>query len=134
MAEKQKLAEYAVKLRIKKGDTVVVLSGKDRGKTGQVLAAFPSKNKVLVEGVNMMTKHQKARQSGRPGRSAAQQIQEGGRIEKPAAMSAAKVMLICPTCNKPTRVGYEFREGEGKPASRKYRVCKHAECAGKSID
>lgn len=134
MAGKQKLAEYAVKLRIKKGDTVMVLSGKDRGKRGQVLMAFPSKNKVLVEGLNMMTKHVKARQSGSPGRSAAQQLQEGGRVEKPAAMSASKVMLICPNCQKPTRVGYVYHEGDGKPASRKFRVCKHVECAGKTID
>lgn len=133
MAGKKKPAEYPVRLRIKKGDTVMVLSGKDRGKTGAVLQAFPSTNKVLVEGANMVIKHQKARQGGQRGRSAAQQIQEGGRIEKPAPMSASKVMLVCPTCNKPTRVGYGYAEGDGKLSSRKYRVCKRAEC-GAAID
>ena len=134
MLKKAKPSEYPVKLRIKKGDTVMVMSGRDRGHTGVVLAAYPSKNKVLVEGANVVTKHQKARQTGRPGRTAAQQIQEGGRIEKPAPMSASKVMLVCPLCHKPTRVGYAYREGEGKPSSRKYRVCKRKDCTGGPID
>ena len=127
---KLKRGEYEAKLRIKKGDEVKVIAGKDKGKTGKIIRAYPKTNKVLVEGVNIIIKHQKARQSGRPG---AQQVQEGGRIEKPAPLFVPKVMLICPSCHKPTRVGYEYTEGEGKPSSRKYRVCKHPEC-GKRID
>ena len=127
---KLKRGEYEAKLRIKKGDEVRVIAGKDRGKTGKVIRAFPKTNKVLVEGINIIVKHQKARQSGRPG---AQQVQEGGRIEKPAPLFVPKVMLVCPSCHKPTRVGYEYSEGEGKPSSRKYRVCKHPDC-GKRID
>ena len=130
---KQKPGEYEAKLRIKKGDEVMVIAGKDKGKSGKILHAYPKTNKVLVEGVNIMIKHQKARQSGRPGRSGAQQMQEGGRIEKPAPLFAPKVMLVCPQCHRPTRVGYLFREGEEKLSHRKYRVCKHPDCA-KAID
>jgi large subunit ribosomal protein L24 len=133
MGEKRKPGEYPAKLRIKKGDEVMVIAGKDKGKSGRVMRAYPQVNKVVVEGVNMMVKHQKARQSGRTGRTGAQQIQEGGRIEKPAPLFVPKVMLVCPQCQRPTRVGYAFREGEGKPSSRKYRVCKHPDC-GKPID
>ena len=133
MAGKHKPGEYAAKLRIKKGDEVVVIAGKDKGKKGKILHAYPKVNKVLVEGVNLMVKHQKARQSGRTGRTGVQQLQEGGRIEKPAPMFVPKVMLVCPQCQRPTRIGYLYREGEGKPASRKYRVCKHPDC-GKPID
>ena len=131
MAEgKLKRGEYEAKLRIKKGDEVMVIAGKDKGKTGKIIRAFPKTNKVLVEGVNIIIKHQKARQTGRPG---AQQVQEGGRIEKPAPLFVPKVMLICPNCHRPTRVGYAYNEGEGKLSSRKYRVCKHPDC-GKRID
>jgi len=143
---RKKPGEYPVKLRIKKGDEVMVISGKDGpqrdpenpgkrkpGKIGRVLKAYPKINKVLVEGVNIIIKHQKARQTGRPGRSGVQQIQEGGRIEKPAPIFASKVMLVCPNCHRPTRVGYAFHEGTEKPSARKYRVCKHPDC-GKAID
>lgn len=127
---KLKRGEYEAKLRIKKGDEVMVIAGKDKGKTGKILRAFPKTNKVLVEGVNIIIKHQKARQTGRPG---AQQMQEGGRIEKPAPLFVPKVMLVCPSCHRPTRVGYDYLEGEGKLSSRKIRVCKHPDCA-KRID
>ena len=133
MGVKQKPGEYEAKLRIKKGDQVQVIAGKDKGKSGKIIRAFPKTNKVLVEGVNIIIKHQKARQTGRPGRSGAQEIQEGGRIEKPAPLFAPKVMLVCPQCHRPTRVGYAFRDSEEKLSSRKYRVCKHPDCA-KAID
>jgi large subunit ribosomal protein L24 len=133
MAKAPKPGEYQAKLRIKKGDEVMVIAGKDAGKRGKILHAFPKVNKVVVEGVNMIIRHQKARQSGRTGRSGVQQMQEGGRIEKPAPLFVPKVMLICPNCGKPTRVGYGFREGTEKLSARKYRVCKHPECL-KPID
>jgi large subunit ribosomal protein L24 len=133
MATKQKPGEYEAKLRIKKGDEVMVISGKDKGKSGKIIRAFPKTNKVIVGGVNMIIKHQKARQTGRPGRSGAQQIQEGGRIEKPAPLFVPKVMLVCPHCNRPTRIGYAYSDGDAKLSARKYRVCKHPEC-GKRID
>jgi len=133
MAGKLKPGQYEAKLRIKKGDEVVVIAGKDKGKSGKIIRAFPKKNQVLVDGVNMITKHQKPRQTGRAGRSGAQEIQEGGRIHKPAPLYAPKVMLKCPHCSKPTRIGYAYREGDDKMAHRKYRVCKHPDCA-KAID
>jgi len=133
MGVRKKPGQYEAKLRIKKGDEVKVISGKDKGKTGKILRAFPKTNQVLVEGVNVIVKHQKARQSGRPGRSGVQNIQEGGRIHMPAPMFVPKVMLICPQCHKPTRIGYDYTEGDGKLASRKFRRCKHPEC-GKRID
>jgi large subunit ribosomal protein L24 len=136
----QKKPATPVKMRIRKGDEVEVISGKDgpkqggvRGKSGRVLKVFPKTNQVIVEGVNIIIKHQKPRQSSRAGATGVQQIQEGGRIEKPAPMNASKVMLVCPQCHRPTRVGYAYHEGEGKLARRKYRVCKHPDC-GQSID
>jgi len=133
MARALKPAKYAAKLRIKRGDQVEVIVGKDKGKRGRVLHAYPGVNKVLVEGINIVIRHRKAQQSGRTGRSGVQQIQEGGRIEKSAPLYAPKVMLVCPQCSRPTRVGYAYSEGEQKPSARKYRVCKHPDCA-KRID
>jgi large subunit ribosomal protein L24 len=133
MATKPKPGEYPAKLRIKRGDEVEIIAGKDRGKRGRVLHAYPKVNKVVVEGLNIMVRHQKARQTGRTGRSGAQQVQEGGRIEKPAPLFAPKVMLVCQQCHRPTRVGYAYHAGEGKPSSRKYRVCKHPDC-GRPVD
>ena len=133
MATKQKPGEYAAKLRIKKGDEVMVIAGKDKGKSGKILRAFPKTNKVLVEGVNVIIKHQKARSTGKAGRSGAQEVQEGGRISKPSPLFAPKVMLLCPHCHRPTRIGYDYTEGAEKLSSRKYRKCKHPEC-GKRID
>ena len=133
MPGRQKPGEYEAKLRIKKGDEVMVISGKDKGKSGKIIRAFPKTNKILVDGVNLIVKHQKARQSQRPGASGASAIQEGGRISKPSPLFAPKVMLVCPNCHRPTRVGYDFLEGDGKLSARKYRRCKHPEC-GKRID
>lgn len=125
--------EEPVKLKVKKGDTVEVISGKDKGKRGEILSAFPKENKVLVKGANMMVKHQKDRPSNRPGAAGANQVQKGGRIEKEAPLFAAKVMVVCPSCQRPTRVGYAYKEGTEKMSRRKYRVCKHPDCA-KAID
>lgn len=129
-----------VKLKIKKGDTVEVISGKDKSasgqppKRGEVLAAYPKENKVLVKDVNKIIKHQKEKPLNRPGSNAAQpQSIPGGRIEKETPIFAAKVMLVCPSCQRPTRVGYAFKEGTEKLSRRKYRVCKHSDCA-KPID
>ncbi len=95
-------------MKIKKGDTVLVISGKWRGKVGKVLRAFPREFKVLVEGVNIVKKHQRPKRAGEKG-----QIVE---ISKPIPVS--KVKLICPSCKKATKVGYKI-EGEEK-----FRICK----------
>ena len=82
------------KLHVKKGDTVIVLSGKDKGKKGKVLEVSPKERKVIVENVNMVTKHVKPRKMG----------DQGGIVKAEGAMYACKVMLVCPKCGKPTRI------------------------------
>ena len=86
------------KVHVKTGDTVMVINGKDRGKTGKVMQVAPSEGKVIVEGINMATKHTKAR---RPGET-------GGIIHQEAPIYACKVMLSCPKCGEKTRVGYKI--------------------------
>ena len=104
----------AVKLNVKVGDTVKAIAGEDKNKTGKVQKVFPETGRIIVEGMNMVKKHQKPRGQGMP----------GGIIEKEAAISASNVMVICPKCGKPTRIGHVFIEGEGKMSRRKRRVCK----------
>ena len=97
------------KLSIKSGDTVVVLSGKDKGKQGKVMSVMPDAGKVIVEKVNMVSRHTKPRQQG----------QEGGIIQKETPIYACKVMTVCPKCNKATRPAHKVEGGK------KVRVCKH---------
>ena len=99
------------KLHIKTGDTVVLLTGdkKDRKKTGKVLEVSPKEGKVIVEGINIVKKHLKPRKAGDP----------SGIIETESAIYASKVQLVCPKCNKATRVGVKVYE-DGK----KDRICK----------
>ena len=96
-------------MSIKKGDTVIVLSGKDKGKKGAVLEAMPESRKVVVEKVNVVSRHQKPRQQG----------EQGGILKKEAPIYACKVMRVCPKCNKPTRPASKV----GKDGKR-VRVCK----------
>lgn len=130
---KPSVPDEPVKLRVKKGDTVEVLSGKDKGKRGAIMRAYPTTNKVVVEGVNIIVRHTKDRPSRRPGAAGANQTIKGGRIRKEAPLFVCKVQLVCPVCDRPTRVGYAYRDGEEKPSRRKYRVCKHPDC-GKPVD
>jgi len=110
----------ASKLNVKAGDTVKVITGVDKNKEGKIKTAFPKTGRVIVDGVNMVKRHQKPRGQGMP----------GGIIEKEAAISASNVMIICPHCKKATRVGHKFVETESaKP--RKIRVCKKC---GESLD
>ena len=103
----------ASKMHVKTGDTVVVISGKDKGKQGKIQKAFPSTGKIIVEGVAMVKKHQKPRGQGMP----------GGIVDKEAAIPACKVMLVCPACKKATRIAHKFIERQGKKPE-KVRVCK----------
>ena len=130
---KRSTPEEPVKLKVKKGDTVEVISGKDKGKRGQILAAYPKENKVLVQGANMIVRHTKDRPSNRPGAEGINRVIKGGRVEKEGPLFASKVMVVCPSCHRPTRVGHAYREGTEKLSRRKYRVCKHPDC-GKAID
>ena len=103
-------------MKVKKGDRVRVLGGKDRGKEGTVMFAFPAKGTVIVDGVNIAKKHQKP----------TQQIQQGGIIDKDMPMDVSNVALISPADGKPTRVGYRI-SGDGE----KVRICKRT---GADID
>jgi len=96
-------------MSVKKGDTVVVLSGKDKGKQGKVLGSVPSEDKVVVEGINMVTCHIKPRRQG----------ETGGIVKREAALYASKVQVVCPKCKKGTRVAHKIENGK------KIRVCKH---------
>ena len=95
-------------MNIKRDDKVIVLSGKDKGKQGKVMIADPKAMKVVVEGINVATKHQKAQKQG----------QEGGIIKVETPIYASKVQLVCPKCGKATRVGHNIVDGK------KVRVCK----------
>ena len=122
----------ATKMKIRKGDTVHMLTGKDRGKQGRVLEARPRDQKVIVENLNMMKRHQKPRPIRDASRMGGTQIAPGGIIDRTSAVSVSNVMLVCPTCKLPTRIGYRFNEGkDGKQV--KVRVCKREGC-GQEID
>ena len=110
-------------LNIKKGDTVVVISGKDKGKKGKIMVAQPDDERVIVHGAAMVTRHVKPRKQGQP----------GGRIEKEGPIHASNVMLVCPKCDKPTRIAHKLKEVEisGEKKQKSVRVCKNC---GKVID
>jgi large subunit ribosomal protein L24 len=122
----------ATQVKIKKGDTVQMLSGKDRGKRGRVLEARPRQGRVIVENLNLVKKHQKPRPIRDASRMGGTQIAPGGIVERPAAVSISNVMLVCPTCGQPTRVGYGFKESKGGDRV-KVRVCKRDGC-GQELD
>ena len=97
-----------IKLHVKKGDTVVVLSGKDKGKQGKIITAMPKAGKVIVEGINKVKRHSKP----------SLKVPQGGIITKEMPLHACKVQLVCPACNKPTRIGHKTVNGKNA------RVCK----------
>ena len=118
-------------LKLKKGDTVQMLAGKDRGKQGRILEALPRDGKVIVENLNLQTKHQKPRPIRDASRMGGSQMTPGGVISKPAPVPVANVMLVCPTCNRPTRIGMTTKEVKGRDVH--VRICKRADC-GQEID
>jgi large subunit ribosomal protein L24 len=106
------------KLRIRRGDTVEVIAGNDKGARGKVLRAYPVDGRVVVESVNIRKKHQRPRQAGRSQTQA-------GIIQFEAPVHVSNVMLVCPKCDKPTRVGVRRQDGQA------IRVCKKC---GEDID
>ena len=96
-------------LGIKKNDTVILLSGDEKGKSGRVLSVFSSEDKVLIESLNMIKRHMKP----------SKKYSQGGIIEKEAPVQLSKVMLVCPKCNTPTRIGNKILEN-----GKKIRSCK----------
>jgi large subunit ribosomal protein L24 len=113
-------------LKVKKGDLVQVLSGKDRGKRGRILEARPREGRVIVENLNMIKRHTKPRPMRNPSRMGAPQIQPGGVIEKAGPLPVSNVMLVCPVCNRPTRVGTVEKDVKG--GNRRVRVCRREDC------
>ena len=108
------------KVHVRTGDEVIVINGKNRGKKGKVLEVSPSEGKVIVEGVNVVSKHVKPRKMG----------EQGGIIKAESALYADKVQLVCPKCKQPTRVGHVVEtDKDGK--KKKYRVCKKENCGAK---
>jgi large subunit ribosomal protein L24 len=101
---KKILESHNNKLHVKKEDTVMVITGKDKGKKGRIIAAYPRQNRVLVEGVNMVKKHQKP----------TQQNPQGGILDQEAPIHVSNVMLLDPKSGKPTRVGYKVLENGNK--------------------
>ena len=99
-------------LHIKKGDTVQVISGKDRGATGKVILAMPKEERVLVEGVNRIKKHTRITTNQRG-------AQSGGIVTQEASVHVSNVMVVCPACNKPSRVGHRQDE-----AGKNVRICR----------
>ena len=116
----------ALAMKIKKGDLIQVLSGKDRGKQGRVLEARPKEGRILVENLNMMKRHTRPRPMRNASRMGSPQIQPGGVIEKAAPIQVSNVMVVCPACRRPTRVGTIIREVKGR--TRRIRVCKRDDC------
>jgi large subunit ribosomal protein L24 len=96
-------------MKIRKEDNVLVIAGKDKGKKGKVRFVYPRQNRVLIEGVNMIKTHSKARQ----------QVKQAGLIEREAPINLSNVTLVCTRCNKPARVGFKILED-----GRKVRICR----------
>ena len=109
----REVSELSNKLHVKKDDTVLIISGDDKGKKGKVLEVSPKEGKVIVEGRNMIKKHVKPRKMGDP----------SGIIEAPGAMYASKVQVICPSCHKPARIGHK-RQTDDNGKKRNVRICK----------
>jgi large subunit ribosomal protein L24 len=118
-------------MRVKKGDVVHVLSGKDRGKQGRVIEARPRDRKVIVENLNVVKRHTRPRPMRDSNRMGGTQIIPGGIVERPAPLDVSNVMVVCPVCNTPTRVGVHVQESKGEVT--RVRVCKRDGC-GQVID
>jgi len=99
--------------KIKSGDRVKVIAGKDKGKKGKVLQVFSKQNRVSVEGINLAIKHLRPKRQG----------EKGQKIEFPAAMNASNLMLLCPKCNRPTRVRYKILNKLAGKINKKVRIC-----------
>ncbi|MFD2615204.1 50S ribosomal protein L24 [Paenibacillus gansuensis] len=113
---KRKLEDHNNKLHVKKDDTVMVITGKDKGKKGRIIAAYPRENRVLVEGINMVKKHAKP----------SQQNPQGGILNQEAPIHVSNVMLLDPKSGQPTRIGYKVLDN-----GKKVRVAKKS---GEIID
>ena len=110
----------AATMKVRKGDLVQILSGKDRGKQGRVIDARPAERRVIVENLNVVKRHTKPRPMRDANRMGGTTMMPGGVIDMPAPLAVSKVMVVCPSCNLPTRVGKKV----------KVRVCRREGCGG----
>jgi large subunit ribosomal protein L24 len=115
-------------LRVRRGDLVQVIAGKDRGKQGRVVESRPKERRVVVENLNVMKKHQRPRPVRGTGRMGAPTIMPGGVMEIAAPLPVSNVMVVCPVCNRPTRVGVVRKLVKDKHVP--VRVCRRADCHG----
>src|SRR5919108_6524304 len=118
-------------MKVKKGDLVHILAGKDRGKQGRVIEARPSEGRVIVENLNVAKRHTRPRPIKDSSRMGGTQIIPGGIIDKPAPIPVGNVMVVCPVCGNPTRVGIKEKEVKGETV--RVRVCKREGC-GQELD
>src|SRR5579862_4703237 len=122
-------------MKVKKGDLVQMLSGKDRGKQGRVVDARPRDGKVVVENLNIAKRHTKPQPirntSSRGYGGGSSGMTAGGILDRPTAVPVGSVMVVCPTCKLPTRIGYRMKDS--KDGQVKVRVCKRAGC-GQELD
>lgn len=95
-------------MKVKKGDNVLVIAGKDRGRTGKIIRSLPKEGKILIEGVNLKKKHMRPKKQG----------EKGQIIDIPAPLDSSNIKIICPKCGKAARIGYSVKNKE------KYRICK----------
>jgi large subunit ribosomal protein L24 len=121
----------ATTMRVKKGDLVQILSGKDRGKQGRVIEARPTERRVIVENLNIVKRHQRPRPIKDSSRMGGAQVAPGGILEKAAPVDVSNVMVVCPVCKNPTRVGVHEKDVKGELV--RVRVCKREGC-GQEID
>ncbi|HZN21798.1 MAG TPA: 50S ribosomal protein L24 [Gaiellaceae bacterium] len=121
----------AVKMKVKKGDLVQMIAGKDRGKRGRVIEARPSERRVIVENLNVAKRHTRPRPIRDSSRMGGAQVVPGGILDKPAPVPVSNVMVVCPVCGNPTRVGIVEKEIKGEIT--RVRVCKREGC-GQELD
>ncbi len=118
-------------MKVKKGDLVQMIAGKDRGKRGRVIEARPAEGRVIVENLNVAKRHTKPRPIRDSSRMGGAQIVPGGILDRPAPVPVANVMVVCPVCGNPTRVGVVEKDVKGETI--RVRVCKREGC-GQEID
>ena len=113
-------------LKVRKGDLVQMLTGKDRGKQGRIIESRPHERRVIVENLNVVKRHTRPQPMKESSRMGGTQMTPGGVISKASAVPISNVMLVCPTCNRPTRIGMTTKEVKGREV--RVRVCKRADC------
>jgi large subunit ribosomal protein L24 len=121
----------AAKMKVRKGDLVQITAGKDAGKQGRVIDARPGERRVIVENLNMVKRHTRPRPIRDSSRMGGPTIQPGGIIDKAAPVPVANVMLVCPVCKRPTRIGSKEKQVKGETV--RVRVCRREGC-GEEID